>query len=66
MITVLYREGRKGWLLFFSLFVILPAIAVFLADVRSQYKLVLGLLPLGLFYLYCFLLRLAIREWDDD
>lgn len=63
MLKVLFEERRFGWIIFFFLLVILPATGAFFLNIDSTYKFAIELIPLGLFYFYCFILRLAIKDW---
>ncbi len=63
MLKVMFEERRFGWIVFFFLMVILPAIGILFFNIDSSYKPVIELIPLALFYFYCFILRLAIKDW---
>jgi hypothetical protein len=63
MLKVLLDEKRFGWITFFIILVIMPIISFFIWDINSSYKFILELIPLALFYFYCFILRLAIKSW---
>lgn len=63
MLKVLFDERRFGWIVFFFFLVILPASGVLFINIDSTYKFVIELIPLALFYFYCFVLRIAIRDW---
>lgn len=57
MLYVLYKEGKNGWIISFSIVIILPLISIllFYPDL-----LIVGLAP---FYLFCFLLRMEVKGW---
>jgi len=57
MLYVLYKEEKKGWIISFSIIVLLPLIPIslFYPDL-----LLIGLAP---FYLFCFLLRMEVKGW---
>jgi len=63
MLKVMFEERRFGWILFFFLMVILPAASIFIFNIGSTFKSVIELIPLALFYFYCFVLRLVIKDW---
>jgi len=63
MLKVLFEERRFGWLLFFFLLVIVPVCGALFLNIDSTYKFVIELIPLALFYFYCFVLRIAIKDW---
>jgi len=63
MVKVLFEERRFGWIIFFFLLVLLPASCSLLFDIGSSYKFIIELIPLALFYFYCFVLRIAIKDW---
>jgi hypothetical protein len=63
MLKILFQERRFGWIVFFFLMVILPAAAALFVNIDSTYKFAIELIPLALFYFYCFILRLAIKDW---
>lgn len=66
MLFVLYKLGKKGWIIFFNILVILPllVIVIFLHDLMFFAALVQ--IPLLLFYFYCFLLRFPVNEWTKE
>lgn len=63
MLKVMFEERRFGWIVFFFLMVIFPAAGVLFLNIDSAYKAVAELISLALFYFYCFILRLAIKDW---
>ena len=63
MLKVMFEERRFGWIIFFFLLVILPALGAFFINIDSSYKFAIELIPLALFYFYCFVLRIAIKDW---
>lgn len=66
MLYVLYQENRKGWIIFFIILVIIPLIAAVIISFTVTYIFPLYLIVIGLFYLYCFLLRLKVNNWLCD
>ncbi|MGA7836947.1 MAG: hypothetical protein WB996_03215 [Ignavibacteriaceae bacterium] len=63
MLTILFKEKKYGWIIFFVIIVILPAASAIIYFLNSDYLQILALVPLVLFYFYCFLLRITIHEW---
>jgi len=63
MLKVMFEERRFGWIVFFFLMVILPFVGILFFNIDSSYKFAIELIPLALFYFYCFILRLAIKDW---
>ena len=57
MLFVLYKEEKKGWIIFFVLSTILPII--FLSNFYPS-LIAIGLIP---FYFFCFTLRMTAKEW---
>jgi hypothetical protein len=43
--------------------VILPASGTLFLNIDPSYKFAIELIPLALFYFYCFVLRIAIKDW---
>lgn len=65
LIGTLWLERRYGWLIFFALFVVLPAAAIYFVIDVGTWNHALQLFPLGLFFFYCFLLRLTVPMWNE-
>ena len=63
MLHILFQEKKFGWITFFIIIVILPAITVLIFFLHSNYLMFLILIPLVLFYFYCFLLRYTVDDW---
>lgn len=61
MIYVLLKEGKNGWIFFFNLMILPPLIisVIFLPSYFSSAVMI----SVGLFYCYCFFLRMAVGEW---
>jgi hypothetical protein len=66
MLKVLYEERKYGWIVYFFVIVILPAAVIYMSDVGFTAKILLGYLPLALFFFYCFTLKLAVRGWVTE
>jgi len=65
MLFALYKSNRWGWIVAFLILVILPFIITFIIGLVSGYLLALTLIPFGLFYFYCFMLRIVVGDWID-
>ena len=63
MLKVLFEEKKWGWIIFFIITIIFPIAAVYIFLFKTNYFQAIGLIPLALFYFYCFLLRLTITDW---
>ncbi len=62
----LYRLGRKGWILAYAIII---GFSILLAFILSDSEIIgaaIWLLPLALFYFYCWILRYSITEWLSD
>lgn len=66
MLNVLIKEKRKGWLIFFVVIFVIPTIVLFVVAFTVEFFNSLPLISLGLFYLYCFLLRFSVNDWVSD
>lgn len=66
MIFVLIEEKKYGWIIFFIFLVIVPffTIILFLSDVI--FYMAYLLIPLPLYYFYCFMLRLSVNDWIKE
>ena len=65
LIYVLIKTKKFGWLTSFVLLIFLPAIILIFTGIKSQYLMILTFILLGLFYLYCFTLRMAVYDWTE-
>jgi len=61
MIYVLLKEGRNGWIILFNL-MILPPLIISIIFLPSYFSSAV-MISVGLFYCYCFFLRMAVGEW---
>ena len=62
----LYRLGRKGWIVAYT---VLMGFSILLALILSDSEIIsaaIWILPLALFYFYCWILRYSITEWLSD
>jgi hypothetical protein len=66
MLKILYQEKKIGWIVYFIVLVVIPTILIYLLNIDLLYKFILNALPLGLFFFYCFTLKLAVRRWVLD
>jgi len=66
MLHVLYNEKKYGWIIFFSIIVIIPTLLSF-SHIESQlFKSSINFIILGIVYSYYFLLRLTINDWIEE
>ena len=63
MLYVLLKEDKKGWIVLFVIIVITPIILLIILAIIFDFALPLLIVPLGLFYFYCFLLRFSVNGW---
>lgn len=63
MIKVLWEERKHGWIIFFFFVVIVPIVLSFVFGFYAEYKSIAFLLSLAMFYFYCFILRLVVKDW---
>jgi len=66
MIFVLHEQGKRGWLVLLAVMVGLPICLTFVPFNIAQLHIVVLFLPLGMFYLYCVMLRWTVAEWISD
>lgn len=66
LIGTLWLEKRFGWLIFFALFVITPAVTIYFVIDSGTWFFALQMIPFGLFFFYCFLLRLTVPMWARE
>ena len=63
MLRVLYKEKKKSWIVLFIVIVILPVIIFSILAVFFKFSVSLLLIPIGLFYFFCFMLRFSVNGW---
>jgi len=67
MIKVLFQEKKYGWLIYFFLIVVVPAVIIYSINIDFLYKVLFtSYVPLALFLFYCFTLKLAVRTWVTE
>ncbi len=66
VLFVLYKNGKRGWLITFAVMVGIPIPFAFLSTGNIVLNAILHFLPLLTFYLYCYLLRFSVGEWISD
>jgi hypothetical protein len=66
LLFVLKKENRKGWIYFFIIIVIIPLIITGSLCILNSFSIVFLFIPLALFYIYCYLLRFSVIEWEAD
>lgn len=62
----LFQERKYGWITFFVIIVVVPFILAFVLESPPEYKMWLYVIPLALFYFYCFVLRLTVDDWKES
>ncbi|REL24848.1 hypothetical protein DYD21_16960 [Rhodohalobacter sp. SW132] len=65
LVGTLIHEKRYGWLIFFLLFVGLPALFIYFIFDSGSWFHVLRFVPIALFLFYCLLLKLTLPGWDN-
>ena len=66
ILWVLIAERKYGWLSLFVTMIPLPIwIIITWVDEKYVWEIVIGF-PLMMFYIYCWMLRIAIYEWLSD
>jgi len=63
MLKVLFEERKFGWITAFFIIVVLPTGMIFFLNNAFNYQYILGGVVLVVFYFYCFVLKLAIKDW---
>lgn len=66
MLYVLYRNGKRGWLVTFGIVVGIPVVLAFVPTGSDIFNAMLRFLPLLTFYFYCYMLRFSVGEWISD
>jgi hypothetical protein len=66
MLYDLYKENKKGWIITFLVMVCIPFLALLLVYFSTKFNMILLYILIGLYYLYCFLLRHEVNEWVSE
>ncbi len=66
MLSVLYKNGKRGWLLAFAIIVGIPIGIAFIHSGNHSFDVALHFFPLLMFYIYCYILRFSAGEWVSD
>lgn len=66
MLYVLYKNGKRGWLVFFGISVGIPIVLAFINTGNDVVDTGLHFLPLLTFYFYCLILRYSVDDWVSD
>jgi len=69
LLKVLFKENKTGWIIAFFIMAILPAVTVvlfLLFKINPELVPFLVFVPLGGFYLFCFLLKISIDDWISE
>ena len=65
LLFILYREDRYGWIAALFILVVLPAVIGNIVISQTMLGFVLNYSIIGIFFLYCFALKLTIPQWMD-
>lgn len=65
MLRVLIEQRRFGWLAAFMLFILLPPLVIYIALENRTWFIVALFISLGLYYVFCVLLKTMIPRWLD-
>lgn len=63
MLSVLYKENKKGWIISFLVLVLIPFIVTTTFTFLGLTSFPWFLIIIALFYFYCFFLRLEVNNW---
>ena len=63
MMYVLIKEKRYVWIAIFFFMVVLPYPVLYLTNIENILLTAWMLLPIILFYLYCFLIKYSVVDW---
>ena len=66
LLYVLFTEKRFGWIVSFIIIVLFPIIISFLLGITEEYFSIILIVTLALFYFYCFVIRMSVREWIKE
>jgi hypothetical protein len=66
MIYILAKNKKYGWVISFLIMVIIPLMAGFILISEPIWYLILTRTSLGMFYLYCVVLKFSTRDWVAD
>ncbi|HUI31295.1 MAG TPA: hypothetical protein VLX91_13885 [Candidatus Acidoferrales bacterium] len=66
VLFVLYKNGKRGWLLSFAIIAGIPIALTFVPTQSSLIHVFLLYQPLLAFYFYCFVLRYSVADWISD
>lgn len=63
LLYVLFKEERFGWITTFFVMITPPVLLTLFLGISGEYFSIALLVSLGLFYLYCFIIRMSVNEW---
>jgi hypothetical protein len=66
LLKVLIQMRHWGWVTAFAIMVGVPCILWFFPVENPILSVIVNLLPLLMFYLFCWLLRTAVEEWIEE
>jgi len=62
MLYIFYRIRKFSWIISFLIVVVVPIIICLILGLKLGYLSAFILIPLGFFYLYCFIIKLMIND----
>ncbi|KAF0162182.1 MAG: hypothetical protein FD188_136 [Ignavibacteria bacterium] len=66
LIYVLIKAKKYTWLISFLIVVLLPVLIMLIISSNALYTTSFLLVQLGMFYVYCFVLRFSVIDWVED
>ncbi len=66
MLYILFNEKKYGWIIFFALIVILPVFTILILWSSVPVLKLMLLVIIGVFYFYCFILRVEVNNWAKE
>jgi hypothetical protein len=66
IIFVLYKNGKYGWITALCITIIIPTIIMVFFIQRNYTIMILLMLEVGIFFIYCAALRLTLNVWVKD
>ena len=66
MLLRLFQSGRYGWIVGFTITVVLPFLLVWLVQPEGVAGILFSAFPLATFYAFTWLLRYSVGEWIEE
>jgi hypothetical protein len=63
---ILIKENKYGWIILYFAMIIIPLLFVYLIFRDALLFEAIVLLPLGSFYIYCYLIKFEVDKWLSD